>query len=989
MRIVYFISLNMLFGFASNLLAEELLDAERLLQQIRSNQEQVEVAVEEGSVAAAIGQYRGALKQQMEPAAQAKKWAQAMIALYNRDPYVVNEEDIDVAVLFEQMPSPAAWPHLSTEFAAIALPTQKAEKEEPAQQGFMGRLVQGLVGAEGDEEDGGAAYILKAIPMVLSGDTESLRKLFFVSLPEQSDDYRLAQVRQSVLEFLVRHETNAEELLKLLQFYLQMVQNDEHGNNYHFLSFPDLTVVLNKEQAEHFSLQLLQADARNLDFEDVKENPFATLCLATLEKHRDVIKQPHWSLLERVDATKAFELTEKKFDQSNKDEYSKHQFGSAFSYYLIGLMVSGRFDDAKQRVVSILKKRKSTDWMNFYYLQNELAKHGLLESAYTILHSMIEAGVDNIELWDEYIEIAARIKKLDEVVEQLRARLVEQQGEKTFSHLAFATALLGVGKKDEALSIIDEMMSDDKLTDEIREELVKKVIKLAWVYDDRGYLAYAFKHSGVPDHYYATSSLVRVSLAKKAYAQLQAYAIKWLKKSVKKSNDQHHFSSDKPGAKPLSLLARIYLEQGRVEDALYLVEHAEWWGVDDAVDLAFERYSDSPMRVVDWAHLLQAKGETSKAIAVMQYALFSDNNEDDNYQMYLKLEMDVAKKISFMKLLAKADPYQERPLIWQADMLIGQKKFKEALAVCERAVAIDPSDGEQGQNKRMRVYALMAQCYEGLGDASKTAFFKKVVASIRLSEKADKVAAAGMHNEAIAMYREGLTLFSDAYCIQTRLASRLLEQGRWNEAEQHYRKAFELMPDSFGRMESHCFGCEGAFKGPKVQTLAEKVFAKRIERDPFNPRVHYLLAYLRIEQARYKEAYKHLQEAVKLDPEYINAWKKMYGIRYNARLSVGDISKIQLQLLRLDPMSQHTHIDSFDFDLAGVWKTVAELEVIKAPPRPESILRFTAYINAPKDHDSFSSFTYFGDESRDRMPSPGEVVFNNRVLKAIREVVNH
>ena len=52
--------------------------------------------------------------------------------------------------------------------------------------------------------------------------------------------------------------------------------------------------------------------------------------------------------------------------------------------------------------------------------------------------------------------------------------------------------------------------------------------------------------------------------------------------------------------------------------------------------------------------------------------------------------------------------------------------------------------------------------------------------------------------------------FADAYCIQSRLALRYSELGDYVKAEQHYQRAFELMPDSFGRIESHCFGCEGA-----------------------------------------------------------------------------------------------------------------------------------------------------------------------------------
>ncbi len=63
---------------------------------------------------------------------------------------------------------------------------------------------------------------------------------------------------------------------------------------------------------------------------------------------------------------------------------------------------------------------------------------------------------------------------------------------------------------------------------------------------------------------------------------------------------------------------------------------------------------------------------------------------------------------------------------------------------------------------------------------------------------------------------------ADAYCIQSRLAVRLSEPGQHELAAKHYEKALALMPDSFGRVESHGFGCEGAFGVTEAQSAAER-----------------------------------------------------------------------------------------------------------------------------------------------------------------------
>jgi hypothetical protein len=52
-----------------------------------------------------------------------------------------------------------------------------------------------------------------------------------------------------------------------------------------------------------------------------------------------------------------------------------------------------------------------------------------------------------------------------------------------------------------------------------------------------------------------------------------------------------------------------------------------------------------------------------------------------------------------------------------------------------------------------------------------------------------------------------------------------------------------MMPDSFGRVESHCFGCERAFDGERAQSIAERVFTGIAAKRPDNPQVHYLLGY--------------------------------------------------------------------------------------------------------------------------------------------------
>jgi tetratricopeptide (TPR) repeat protein len=123
--------------------------------------------------------------------------------------------------------------------------------------------------------------------------------------------------------------------------------------------------------------------------------------------------------------------------------------------------------------------------------------------------------------------------------------------------------------------------------------------------------------------------------------------------------------------------------------------------------------------------------------------------------------------------------------------------------------------------------------------------------------------------------------------------------GKTSEAAEHYRRAYELMPDSFGRVESHCFGCERVFDGEQAQSIAEKVFTQLVAERPNKPQVYYLLGYLQTEEEHYNEAWTNFQTAVRLDPDYLNAWAKLQEVSKQIVVSPEDKEDIALNIMRL------------------------------------------------------------------------------------------
>jgi tetratricopeptide (TPR) repeat protein len=350
-------------------------------------------------------------------------------------------------------------------------------------------------------------------------------------------------------------------------------------------------------------------------------------------------------------------------------------------------------------------------------------------------------------------------------------------------------------------------------------------------------------------------------------------------------------------------LAGIYDAAGRSEDVLRLLNEVGAWSARDLLAIiALKDSLGTPLGLMA-AKALAASGDHDTAKTTVRVLLDRMPGYDPAYQLLVDLNGEQA--VEELDRLYTLDQFQERPLIWKAVALNKSGQFDEAERTIRRAIAIDPSDGEQGQNDRMRAYAVLADTLEAKGDTTSAQENRRAVSAIRLSEQADELHKLGLYQRAFAGYRAALDEFSDTYCIQSRLAVQLASQGLHDEAIKHYRRAYELMPDSFGKVESHCFGCESVFANSSAQDIAEQVFTDLIKRSPTSPQAHYMLGYLRKEQGHYDEAVKLFRQAVALDGDYLNAWKHLHQLGEKIYIEPSERDIARLKLFDLDPRQRH------------------------------------------------------------------------------------
>jgi tetratricopeptide (TPR) repeat protein len=187
------------------------------------------------------------------------------------------------------------------------------------------------------------------------------------------------------------------------------------------------------------------------------------------------------------------------------------------------------------------------------------------------------------------------------------------------------------------------------------------------------------------------------------------------------------------------------------------------------------------------------------------------------------------------------------------------------------------------------------------------------------------------------------------------------------------------MPDSFGRIESHCFGCEGIFNSATSQNVAERIFTRLAKERPESPQVFYLLGYLRQNQKRPEEAAAAFRRAVELDPDYVNAWKKLSELAEHSAELTKERDEAALALFRLTREEQAIRRVS---DLPRLWDAILQAEENMPTPLKGPVYRLPA---AGKEDDSEHRF-YFST-GNDPSLAPREKFASNSIMSNVVDVM--
>lgn len=922
-----------------------------------------------------------------------------------------HEQDSNFAKLMEALPGPASWPALSHAINERPGKTDDAAARETA---------------------------LLILAAALSADYDTARELVDLltaqvySLPKRQGD----QLGRSVDELIRAINVVTADPGRLLSELSATIRQQEANPRDRILDIPDLVTLVGADEAEPVIRRALRLPLAMVRVPLGNDTLHLTRQLAL--EMIDELKYPQWTLVSSLDAIPLYEALRTRFEGEPVKAEPSHDtldtshiisIDSDFDgdvdisdyvpaglghdiiltanlererrraelFYIFSLIAEDRTAEAANAATILGEKQPESGSLPQAALR-QLERAGYLQEVYEFIRAMLQTNPD-LHYWTDLVALGAKANRPDETRDFILKTIGQEDlSESTRQRLLVVAyqAQLAADEVDDAVVRMRELLAwsadvERKSLKEImpigRITLATQLARIGHVTGNSEWMEEGLRIAGkeMSDgkedsqgvSIYRMKPLLSLLLETERFDEAEALLQEEIRAAGKSDSIRWH----DPRNELLVALAELYVLADRTDEILALLDENPYWGADDLASRFTAVSVNMPLGYAA-ALALHRAGRTTEALPMLEALLQAQGGYDPAYALYADIRgLDA---VPFLDDLLMRDQFEERPLIWKAHVLRQAGRLDEAEAAAVKAIAIDPSDGEQGRGDRMRVYAEMGQIEQARGNEEKAEFFANVMRAIRLAEDADQVYEAGLLKRGIRMYREALDFFRDAYCIQSRMAIQLEQAGDFAAAEEHYLKAYELMPDSFGRVESHCFGCEGVFVSPRAQNSAERVFGRLYTEMPDKPQVPYLLGYLRYTQRDYETAARLFREALALDPDYLSAWGKLGDVGQRIQLPPRDRDAVTLNQIRLDPNHRHVR-PRYDqvYELSALWEVIAAAEERRVST-PDTLYPLTASAreNARRKDDHIRR-TFYSHNLYGKAVGPAEAISRQAVVQAV------
>lgn len=629
------------------------------------------------------------------------------------------------------LPPPAAWPELRAALAARKPTPGDVMAQTLGLRWFVNRLLNDTKAMQADYD---------AITKLL-GDSEG--------------DYAARQARETLEAELFSLSDDGEALLKRLNERLEAAVKGADGPRERYgrtriFQVPDLATLAGREKASEFLTRALTTYDGTLDFQRGEETLRLARELALKNAAR--LKAAQWGLAAGFEESALYDALLKKFGPPGDDP---RHFMQAQAYEFLRLLAAGKTEEA-----AALSKKMDPSVLSFV---REIRQSDAVAAFFQRLLTENPA----LPYWNIYIESAARAGKSQEMLTLLRAALkgdkVQGETRRTVEE-ALVKGLLAAGEIDEAVPLLARDAEKEEDRRRYRnDENSLLIARIGMLMDRKEWvtqgLALAAKKWGklqkaIPfEGESFASAYARLLMDLNRGPEAEAVLITALGFAEAKNRQADSFRSSPDSQDVLANLAGLYIWAKRYDDVVVLLDQAPGWGAADLRAVNQYGYIGNDRIIPIEAGAARALAATGKKDAArrMINALLDEGSQNDRVYELL-IELDGQDAMATLDRVFARDPFEERPLIWKARLLLDAGKVDEAEKVARQAIKIDPSDGGQGSGDRMRVYDVLAQALAAKGDTGGAEFFQGVTKAIRLSEEADDFYAPGLYTQAIKRY---------------------------------------------------------------------------------------------------------------------------------------------------------------------------------------------------------------------------------------------
>ncbi len=851
--------------------------------------------------------------------------------------------DLNLKALLRALPPTAAWD-------AIV----QGLKERAAQSsGFKGAAT-GLV-----------ATLLSGHPAETKAVVEKLYDSVR-SQPRPRDVF--TDLRGEVLQLhllLAIRDGNAAALLSALE---QKLAEEERGNTPQFVDIPDLLLCMTPEQAKPILRRaLISQNACDITGPDTRR-----LAARIALENAGNLRVPHWQLVKDSDTPALFEALTVKFGNS-LGPYADNGFitygkESADTTYLLFLLSKNRTIDAvtfvrkshaPQAKGSIPKGKNgkpfdtptSPENTKHYPVQLTLADvdsfRGQLPPRQVLdfLKALLKAD-PTLPFWEVYLDLSFRENAHGDALAFLRATAGNTAlPPSALGHIQrqLGLVLLSVGKGEEGAALLEKHLSTapakamfesqaerqrdrgfelglqlaragqllkrPKLTEAALEFAGQHATQLV---ENKSISSYDFNRLlsllCELDRAHEAEKLVRARLAQKRSA-------------AQKDNDPSLRYSIEHALEQLCLTLD---RQGKYAGLVDVLQESPEWKERDLWGFADQTCGGIPFLAVV-AHALAEKGDTTPARRVLERVLLKNPGHDLPYELLSRVA-DTAETQALLQTVAARHPFESRAPLGLARLLLAAGKLPEAENQVLAALALIPRDTEAGSKNLLLAQTVLAEIQEKKGDPALAAT-RDTLAGLRLAAEADAWWQAGLSTQALALYEKALAAFPQDCHPHAQLGLLYEQRGNVAKAEEHYRSAFELMPQAAGLVDYTSLA--RVLHSPRAAALAEKAFAAATAAPPGNVQSFQLLGTLRNTQGRHPDAVEAFQQAVKLDPNCFQAWKQLNELKEKVKMSQADQDAISLALYRFAPDDWNLHVISHISNLRHLWDAALAQEKIQ------------------------------------------------------------